>query len=559
MPRRILSVAVGLLAVVAIAPAQSNLPSDLALVPGDAVGFVHVKVAEVWKADAMKDARTVVEKAGPQALAALDEQFHPAPSTIDRVTVIAMPGEKVDGPPAIATVLAFSKPYDAAKVRAAYLPKAEEKKAGGKTYFADLNSGMAVQFADDKTLVLSDRKTLPAFLEAAGKADGALKTAVAAAAKQQFTAAVNVTKLPLPPDFADGLPLDVRPALKAERVMLTLALAAETTASVTFGYKNAADAAAGEKAIRKAAEMGRQALTKGKAEGEKMLLGTAKNRPKGTPRPLEDLPEAVMGLAMLGGVNTLDELLANPPLKTDGDTVAMKLTLPSWMGSYMGVSMVSVGLMLPAVQKVREAAARMSGSNNLKQLALAMHNYESAYGKMPSAAICDQNGKKLLSWRVAILPYIEQENLYRRFKLDEPWDSENNKALIPLMPKTFADPRVAEPTNGETYYKVFVGKRAGFDWEKGRNFASIPDGTSNTVMIAAGGDPVTWTKPDDFEFDPSDEKAKLPEVVKPFDVLLVAFFDGSVRTINPNRTDFDKIMRLLIDPTDGMVIPDLDK
>jgi hypothetical protein len=558
MLRRILSVAVGLLAVAAAAPAQSNLPPDLALVPGDAIGFVHVKVAEVWKADAMKDARALVEKAGPQAVAALDEQFHPSPSTLDRVTVILLPGEKPDAP-GWATVLAFGKPFDAAKVRAAYLPKAEEKKAGGKVYFADLNSGLAVLFADDKTLVVSDRKSLPAFLEVAGKADGALKSAVDTAAKQQFTAAVNVTKVPLPPDFADGLPLDVRPALKAERVTLTFTLAAETTITANIGYKNAADAAAGEKAIRKAAEMGRQALTKGKAEGEKLLLGTGKDRPKGTPRPLNDLPEAVMGLVMLGGVNTVDEVLANPPLKTDGDAVAMKLALPAWMGSYMGVSMVSAGLTLPAVQKVREAAARMSGSNNLKQLALAMLIYESVYGKFPSAAVCDKQGKKLLSWRVAILPYIEQDNLYRQFKLDEPWDSEHNKKLIPLMPKTFTDPRTADPKPGETYYKVFVGKNAGFDWEKGKSVVSVTDGTSNTVMIAAGGDPVTWTKPDDFEFDPTDAAAKLPELVKPFDLLLVAMFDGSVRTITPNRTDFDTLMRRLIDPQDGMVLPDLDK
>jgi hypothetical protein len=560
--RRILFAAVGLLAVAATAPAQSKLPPDLALVPGDAVGFLHVKVAEVWKADVLKDARQLVEKAGPQASAALDEQFHPAPSSIDRVTVIAVARDQPDAPPTLAVVLAFNKPFDAAKVRANHLPKAEEKKAGGKAYWADDRGGTCVHFADDKTMVLSDGLMMPLFLAAAGKADGPLKATVEAAAKQQFTAAVNVARLPLPPDFADTLPPDLKPALKAERVVLTVTLAAETTMTVNLGYKTAADAAAGEKALRKAAEMGRQALRQGRAEVEKVLYGTAKERPKGTPRPLDELPEAVIGLVGLGGLNTLDEILAAPPVKTAGDTVAVKVTLPAWMSQYMGVSMASVGLLLPAVQKVREAAARLSSSNNLKQIALAMHNHHDAQGAFPAAAITDQKGKRLLSWRVAILPYTEHAALYKQFKLDEPWDSEHNKKLIPLMPKVYADPRDPNPTAGQTYYKVFVGKNAGFDWLKGRVITSIADGTSNTVMAVAGGEPVTWTKPDDIEFDPADPKAKLPDLARPFDVLLAAFMDGSVRTIVPSRMpakDFETLMRALVSPAGGEVIPDLDR
>ena len=555
MTSRITLAAVMLVACFGTLHAQTKpaLTPDLALVPGDAVGFLHVKVADVWKTDVMKDARTVLLKAGPEAIAALDDQFHPSPSTIERVTLVVLPGEKPDTP-SLATILAFNKPFDADKVRKNYMPKGAEKKAGGKAYIADDVSGVAIHFVDDKTLVFSDGKMLPRFLEAAGKADGSLRSAIDAAAGQQFTAAVNVTRLPLPPNFADELPHDVRPALKADRVVLNLALATETTIHLTVGYKNAEDAAAGEKAIRKAAEMGRQALVQGRAEGEKLLLGKNKRREPGLPRSLEELPEAVMGLAMLGGMNTIDEILADPPLKTDGDTVAMKVALPAWMSQYTGMSMVSAGLLLPAVQKVRMASARMQSSNNLKQIALAMHNYASAYDHFPAAAIVDKKGTKLLSWRVAILPYIEQENLYRQFKLDEPWDSENNKKLIPLMPKAYADPRAPEPKPGETYYKVFVDKNAGFDWLIGKRFAAITDGTSNTIMAAAGGDPVVWTKPDDFEFDPLDSKAKLPELVKPFNDLLVAMFDGSVRAINPGMSDFETRLRAAISAAGGEVI-----
>ena len=82
-------------------------------------------------------------------------------------------------------------------------------------------------------------------------------------------------------------------------------------------------------------------------------------------------------------------------------------------------------------------AERARSMNNLRQLMLALHNYHDAHGHFPTD-IRDKDGKPLLSWRVHILPYIEQENLYRQFKLDEPWDSEHNKKLVKSMPKVFA-------------------------------------------------------------------------------------------------------------------------
>jgi hypothetical protein len=79
--------------------------------------------------------------------------------------------------------------------------------------------------------------------------------------------------------------------------------------------------------------------------------------------------------------------------------------------------------------------------NNLKQIGIAIHNYHDTNNKMP-ADIVDKDGKAILSWRVLLLPYLEEEPLYKEFKLDEPWDSKTNKALIERIPKTFAPIRV---------------------------------------------------------------------------------------------------------------------
>jgi hypothetical protein len=207
------------------------------------------------------------------------------------------------------------------------------------------------------------------------------------------------------------------------------------------------------------------------------------------------------------------------------------------------------------VQKIRNAAARTQSMNNLKQIGIAMHNYHDANGFFPPAAITDKKGKKLHSWRVAILPYIEQNNIYSQLKLDEPWDSEHNKKFTSVSIKTYMDPRIETPA-GKTTYRVFVGQKAPFDWVKGRSSLSITDGTSNTIMVVSAGEPIEWAKPEDFEFDP--EKA-LPDLSKPFGPeLITAFCDGSLRVLKTDMKDFDKLMKLLIQPSDGMVIPNFE-
>ncbi len=112
------------------------------------------------------------------------------------------------------------------------------------------------------------------------------------------------------------------------------------------------------------------------------------------------------------------------------------------------------------LEKVAAARNKMESAKAMRQLMIAMHNYHGDYNSLPAHAIYDQAGKKpLLSWRVAVLPYLEphrvMDALYKRFKMDEPWDSPNNKALIKDMPKVFAMPGVkSEP--GMTHYQVFT-------------------------------------------------------------------------------------------------------
>lgn len=167
-----------------------------------------------------------------------------------------------------------------------------------------------------------------------------------------------------------------------------------------------------------------------------------------------------------------------------------------------------IGLLLPAVQASREAARRMQSSNNLKQIALAMHNYHDAYGTLPKAAITSPDGEPLLSWRVSLLPFLDQGQLYDQFRLDEPWDSPHNAALIQQMPALYAS--AGQPLKpGHTTYHAATGERMLFPPDHEIKFADVTDGLSNTLMVLEGNaaSQVPWTSPEYLEIDDNDPLA----------------------------------------------------
>jgi hypothetical protein len=214
-----------------------------------------------------------------------------------------------------------------------------------------------------------------------------------------------------------------------------------------------------------------------------------------------------------------------------------------------------MGLDLPGVNSVRSAANKMKSQNNLKQLSLAMHNYASTAGYLPRHALYGKDGKPLLSWRVAVLPYLEQGPLYRKFKLDEPWDSPHNKALLKYMPPSFIAPEEqpsSEPYT--TYYQVFVGSNGpvGPVFEPGAQYQvrlgpGIPDGSSGTFLVVEAGTAVPWTKPEDLAYDPAAPLPKLGGLFK--DGFAAAFADGSVRFLM--RDVDEEIVRAFITRNGG--------
>ncbi len=197
----------------------------------------------------------------------------------------------------------------------------------------------------------------------------------------------------------------------------------------------------------------------------------------------------------------------------------------------------------PALAKAKEAAESAERKNNLKQIGLAFHNYHDSMGHFP--AYNGKGGKtdtsRGLSWRVYLLPYVDGGFLYTQFKLDEPWDSPHNLALVKQMPKVYG-----KNAEGKTTIHVFRGKGTPFATDDGLGMVNITDGTSNTLLAVEAGDSTAeiWTKPGGLEFKPADPWKCLGGI-KEFQAL---FMDGSVRKLQ----DVDKAtLSKLIQHADG--------
>jgi hypothetical protein len=206
-------------------------------------------------------------------------------------------------------------------------------------------------------------------------------------------------------------------------------------------------------------------------------------------------------------------------------------------------------------QDPKLGAARAQSQNNLKQLALAFLNYNDTYKRFPTAAIYSKDGKPLLSWRVAVLPYVEQQILYQQFKLDEPWDSEHNKKLLEMMPPIYAPVRGTTKEPRSTFYQVFTGPDAPFPGATPRKYPEgFGDGPAQTILIVEAGEAVPWTKPADLPYDPRQPLPKLGGLFE--DGFNIVMADGMTRWVN--RTFDESIFRAAI-TANGREVVDLDK
>lgn len=193
---------------------------------------------------------------------------------------------------------------------------------------------------------------------------------------------------------------------------------------------------------------------------------------------------------------------APPPPRSSSGTPVLLIALGCGGAALLLGVPILIALLLPAVQSAREAARRSQCTNNLKQIALAMHNYADAYGSFPPAYLADANGRPMHSWRVLILPFLEGGTLYSRYKFNEPWDGPNNSQLAALMPNVYACPSDSTSTPGGklTNYAAITGAGTVFDGPLATRLSEVTDGLSNTILVVETcGAGIHWMEPRDLD------------------------------------------------------------
>jgi hypothetical protein len=496
-------------------PAAGDKPlsAELTYIPADSAIFLHADVAKLWngKLKAIRDADADFFADLGKKSSAL---FGATPDDLHSVSLF-WPKFKspLDGA-SFGTILNFKKPYDKAKLQAGFealLPK------GVKVALVQQTPTIAVLLTNLDAATYGKPNDKPGALSAAIREAGAGHCVVAG---------LNPAQLPDEIRREDIQELRAfRPLLDAESLTGIIDLDTKLTVDIRVKAASGPKAKEAEKSLGAASEMIQMFLGQGLKELGKDVAGSAEMK------------------QVIDLLTRMQTGLKDAKFSTEGETARVVASMPADLK--LGEAFVA------ARKKVQEAAARSQSSNNLKQIAIAMHSYHDTTNSLPPAAVCDKNGKPMLSWRVLILPYIEAGDLYKQFKLDEPWDSENNKKLIEKMPRVYAVPGSKAKPN-ETHYRVFVGNGAAFDYLKGAKLTDFQDGTSNTLLVVTAKDPVIWTKPDELEFDPDKDMTKLLGFVPSESVTMAAFGDGSVRALS--KSIAKKTLNALITRSGGEVI-----
>jgi len=188
-----------------------------------------------------------------------------------------------------------------------------------------------------------------------------------------------------------------------------------------------------------------------------------------------------------------------PVAKGTGTRVVWIVVAVACLVMLVPCSGILIALLLPAVQSAREAARRMECNNNLKQIALAFHCYHDVYKTFPPAYIPDKDGRPMHSWRVLILPFMEQQALQQQYDFNEPWDSPRNQLVTSTVVPAYKCPSApGQPT--ETNYMAVTGPGTLFEGAEGCSIAKIADGTSNTILVVeVAGTGVNWAEPRDLD------------------------------------------------------------
>lgn len=274
-------------------------------------------------------------------------------------------------------------------------------------------------------------------------------------------------------------------------------------------------------------------------------------------------------LSFIGGITAIPGLICgfaglSKAKKLGGAGKGTAVTGTALSGVGLIVLGLTVWLVIWWMGRMGEQRERNVATNNAKQIGLAMHNYHDVFQGVNTGVartpndfnnrpIPDSELGNKLSWRVELLPYLEQDNVYRQVNQFEPADGPTNRRLADIPIMQYSDPNTR--TDPNTRWRTFYGPGTPFDPANPQsrpNLGTILDGTSNTIFVAEAGDKVPWPKFGEIKFDPRNPPKPGTFGRPNRDTFAVVMFDGSVREIR--KTISPQTLSNAITHQDGMVL-----
>ncbi|MCI0642333.1 MAG: protein kinase [Gemmataceae bacterium] len=574
--------------------APLHLPADLALVPRDSATVCSVKVSEILGREGLYELYKEITKLfpavpTPEGMAAeIEKNIGIRPADIARLTLVFSGPAQPQAPrPKVpladfmsllqegmeAALLTTVKPHDRAKILACVPGKWAEKRHGERVFFTmDAPNAPALCFIDDRIVIaaMSEAK-MRAFLGRIPAADarGALDESLQMAARYPLVIGA------IPPrgqgqqrakEWTKGFAADPSQKVKftpeGERQLEALLDPQSVTITVDWLLRTAVGDAIkydlfltyGDETqaaqARDGAKVAQTSIVAGLNAGRDGIkqLATSKELAKAN----FDIAAFSSFLEKLVNESTYAAQAAEISLQNRTVTVQMRMRF-----DILELIRTARALDSQSAATVKAAKIRVQIGNDLRELAVALHEYQRAHKRFPPATIYSAKGQPLYSWRVAILPHLSDKQakaLYAEFKLDEPWDSPHNQKLLAKMPHVFTPRRAEAKETHTTHYQVFVGPGAAFEGKVGKQTRDFLDGTTKTLLVVEAEQAVPWTKPADLSYSASGPLPKLgPSLEEGF---VAAFADGSVRAFSGKTSEPD--LRALI-TRNGKEVIDWDK
>ncbi|MGF1578750.1 MAG: DUF1559 domain-containing protein [Gemmataceae bacterium] len=523
-----------------------ELPSDLNAVPRNAACFLHLRAADIWKHETLTDLRFIVKAAGRETWKTFQEMFAPNPKNIDRLTLV-MPRDKdfADLFPYQITpetrsplvIIHTKKAFDHLRLleQLAFRDKFYRR----NHYYFNENDWRGLVVIDSRTFIVGPEASLHEYFnqrvtEARSRKAGALQTGLERAMGEHLcTMGINPTQFTKTPGF-QFLPVPVRPMFEARSWIGTASLRNNIVdVAVQFEFNDQKSAKGGEEAVRAVLNITRQGLAVGLKQAQNELV---KDREKVT---IKSIPEKFAAVVGIGFLREFDRVLKTLPVIRKQHRVDATLKYDKLTSSQTALAVGLASLTFLGARSYatfQEVTPPLVGfgrdprQEHLKTIHEALQRYHKDKGTYPPAAIYDKYGRPILSWRVALLPYLgeNEKALYNEFRLDEPWDGPNNKRLLQRMPQSYRTPELYSRSPGQTGSLVLTGPGTMFEGPKGVRKKEVLPKTI-CVVLGAAENATYWTKPGDFLVEPGEP---LPDIFPRYtNQVLALLADGSFKEL----------------------------